>query len=68
MLTWTGLESVGLGALLQHYNPVIDDAVKKEWNINQDWVLIAQMPIGMPVTEPAEKTYIPLEERLFVLK
>ena len=68
MLAWMGLESVGLGASLQHYNPLIDDAVRKEWNINQDWLLIAQMPFGTPVGEPAEKIHAPLEHRLIVMK
>lgn len=67
-LTWMGLESVGLGASLQHYNPLIDDAVKKEWNLNQDWVLIAQMPFGMPVGQPGKKAHTPLGERLIVIK
>ena len=30
---WTALELEGLGASLQHYNPLIDDEVKGEWNI-----------------------------------
>lgn len=68
ILTWIGLESEGLGASLQHYNPVIDDAVKKEWNLKESWSLIAQMPFGMPVEEPGEKTHVPLEERLLVFK
>ena len=66
ILIWMGLESVGFGASLQHYNPLIDDAVKKEWNLNENWELIAQMPFGMPVGEPGEKTHMPIEERLFV--
>ena len=66
ILTWLGLGEAGLGASLQHYNPLIDDAVRKEWNLNPDWELIAQMPFGMPIAEAAEKTYVPLEERLLV--
>ena len=27
------LEAAGLGASLQHYNPLIDDEVKKAWNL-----------------------------------
>lgn len=68
ILTWIGLESVGFGASLQHYNPLIDDAVRKEWNLNQDWELIAQMPFGEPKAAPGDKTHIPLEKRLFVFK
>ena len=29
--TWVALEEAGLGANLQHYNPVIDEAVANEW-------------------------------------
>ena len=59
IMTWMGLESVGFGASLQHYNPLIDEAVKKEWNLDQKWDLIAQMAFGMPAGEPDEKTHIP---------
>lgn len=68
ILTWIGLESVGFGASLQHYNPLIDEAVKTEWNLDENWELIAQIPFGMPVGEAGEKTYMPLEEKLFVFK
>ncbi|HZJ79657.1 MAG TPA: nitroreductase family protein [Dysgonamonadaceae bacterium] len=68
ILTWIGLESVGFGASLQHYNPLIDEAVKKEWNLNQDWELVAQMPFGTPAGDPGEKTHVLLEERLVVVK
>ncbi len=30
---WTALAELGLGANLQHYNPLIDEAVAKEWNL-----------------------------------
>ncbi len=62
MLTWIGLESVGFGASLQHYNPLIDEAVKKEWNFNQDWELVAQMPFGMLADEPGEKSQVRIKE------
>ncbi len=31
--TWVALSEEGLGANLQHYNPVIDEAVAKRWSI-----------------------------------
>lgn len=68
ILTWIGLESVGFGASLQHYNPLIDEAVKKEWNLSEEWELVAQMPFGEPASDPDEKTHIPLEERLIVIE
>lgn len=63
---WTSLEIEGLGASLQHYNPLIDDEVKKEWSIPASWKLIAQMPFGNPTMEPGEKEFKPLEERIKV--
>lgn len=65
---WTMLEDAGLGASLQHYNPLIDKGVAKEWNINPNWKLIAEMPFGTPVKEPGEKQFAPLEERILVFK
>eukprot|EP00026_Physarum_polycephalum_P015410 Phypoly_transcript_16082.p1 GENE.Phypoly_transcript_16082~~Phypoly_transcript_16082.p1 ORF type:complete len:232 (+),score=37.90 Phypoly_transcript_16082:128-823(+) len=63
---WTALESEGLGASLQHYNPLIDTKVKAEWNIPATWSLVAQMPFGKPTGQPNEKTTQPVEERLKV--
>lgn len=65
---WTALEQEGLGASLQHYNPVIDDAVKANWNIPDSWKLLAQMPFGKPVSDPGEKEFQPLEARVRIYK
>jgi Predicted oxidoreductase related to nitroreductase len=65
---WTMLEDAGLGASLQHYNPLIDAAVTKEWNLNPHWLLKAQMPFGKPVDEPGIKEFLPLEDRVLVFK
>ncbi|PHD71481.1 nitroreductase [Bacillus sp. AFS043905] len=64
LVVWTALEAEGLGATLQHYNPLIDDEVKKEWNVPSDWKLIAQMPFGNPTTQPGDKEFKPLEDRI----
>lgn len=65
---WTMLEEAGLGASLQHYNPIIDEAVAKQWNISPKWKLIAQMPFGTPAGEPGSKEFQPLENRVSVFK
>ena len=65
---WTWLEEVGLGASLQHYNPLIDEEVRRTWHLPAEWKLIAQMPFGASVQEPAPKTFQPLDERVFVFK
>lgn len=67
-VVWTMLEEAGLGASLQHYNPIIDEEVAKTWNINPKWKLIAQMPFGTPTSEPAPKEFEPLENRISVFK
>ncbi|KZT03966.1 nitroreductase [Laetiporus sulphureus 93-53] len=64
--TWTSLELEGFGASLQHYNPLIDQKVKSEWNIPDSWNLIAQMPFGTPSAPPTEKKFSPIEERVKV--
>ena len=65
---WTTLELDGWGASLQHYNPVIDEAVKSEWDIPATWELVAQMPFGKPGSPPAQKDFQPVTERLKMFK
>lgn len=65
---WTSLEIEGFGVSLQHYNEVIEEDVKKEWNMPNNWKLIAQMPFGKPIAEPDEKQFNPLEDRIKVFK
>lgn len=65
---WTALELEGMGASLQHYNELIEEEVKKNWNFPASWKLIAQMPFGKPTAQPGEKEFQPLEKRLFIKK
>ncbi|WP_432432734.1 nitroreductase family protein [Cohnella rhizoplanae] len=65
---WTALETEGYGASLQHYNPLIDEEVKRTWGLPDSWLLIAQMPFGKPIAQPGEKTFKPLEERIKIFK
>lgn len=67
-VVWTALSEAGLGASLQHYNPLIDDEVKEAWGIPQDWKLIAQLPFGKTVTPAGEKQFQPVEDRVKVFK
>lgn len=62
---WNALAEAGVGANIQHYNPVIDERVAKEWNIPTNLVLRAQMPFGEIVGEPAP---IERKSRLRVVK
>lgn len=65
---WTMLREAGIGATLQHYQPLIDEEVAKTWNIDPEWKLIAQMPFGNPTGEAGEKQFSPIEDRLKVFK
>ena len=65
---WTMLEDAGLGASLQHYNPLIDEKVQNEWKLNPNWKLIAQMPFGTPTQKPGEKEFNPIQERFFTFE
>ncbi|WP_243373782.1 nitroreductase family protein [Geotalea sp. SG265] len=65
---WSALELEGWGASLQHYNPVIDEAVRAEWSLPANWKLVAQMPFGKPVGQPDQKEFAPLAERLKLFK
>ena len=61
---WTALENEGLGASLQHYNPLIDDAVKKRWNLDDNWKLLAQMPFGSVTSPPGIRIFFQLSSVL----
>ncbi|MCD2348706.1 nitroreductase family protein [Clostridium guangxiense] len=61
---WNALSSEGLGISLQHYNPLIDSEVSKEWNIPSGWKLRGEMPFGKPTSAPEQKDFSPLEDRV----
>lgn len=67
-IVWTAIEAEGLGASLQHYNPLIDDKVKREWNIPDSWSLISQMPLGNPTAPAGEKEFLPIDERMKIFR
>ncbi|KAI0902798.1 Nitroreductase-like protein [Ustulina deusta] len=60
--TWTTLEAEGLGANLQHYNPLIDERVAAEWKIPANWQLSAQLVFGGRAGEAGPKDHLPLTE------
>ncbi|MCF0148246.1 MAG: nitroreductase family protein [Clostridium sp.] len=65
---WTAFATEGLGASLQHYTELIDDEVKKEFSIPNNWKMLAQMPFGNVLAPAGEKTFTPIEDRVKVLK
>ncbi len=64
---WVALAEVGYGASLQHYNELIEEDVKKAFDVPETWRLSAQMPFGKAAAEPKPKVFQPLEKRLIVL-
>ena len=63
-IAWTALEADGLGANLQHYNPLIDAGVQKTWNVPIEWELSAQLVFGTPTGTAGEKEFSDLSDRL----
>ncbi|MDM5188182.1 nitroreductase family protein [Bacillus sp. DX4.1] len=59
---WMSLSAEGIGASLQHYNPIIDAEVKQAWDIPGEWSLVAQMPFGEPNEQPGERTFLPAQD------
>ena len=66
--TWTALHTEGLGASLQHYNPIVDEQVHAEWEIPANWKLRAQLVFGSIEGEPRDKDYLADEERFKIFK
>lgn len=67
-IIWAELENAGLGASLQHYNPLIDSKVAEMFGVPDSWTLLAQMPFGSVLEKAGDKTFLPLEERVKVFK
>lgn len=65
---WSGLRELGVGASLQHYNPVINDAVRELFNLPESYVLDAQMPFGGIVAEPDAKEKEDISKRVQFVK
>jgi predicted oxidoreductase (fatty acid repression mutant protein) len=63
---WNALADLNVGASLQHYNPVIDKAVKEMFNVPEHYRLIAQMPFGGIVQEAESKEKEDITQRVKV--
>ncbi|WEN15882.1 nitroreductase family protein [Rhodanobacter sp. AS-Z3] len=63
---WLALTEAGVGASLQHYNPVVDDAALQEWNVPASWKLRAQMPFGSHEGGFGEKAFMDDSQRFIV--
>ncbi|WP_436962249.1 nitroreductase family protein [Staphylococcus shinii] len=65
---WTALSTVGIGASLQHYNPLVDVAVSEAFEIPKTWKLVAQMPFGNIRDEAGDKEFHDISKRFLVRK
>lgn len=63
---WTALAQSNIGASLQHYNPVVDEAAAAAWNVPASWTLRAQMPFGSHEKPFPPKQYMDDAERFIV--
>ena len=63
---WLALTEAGMGASLQHYNPVADEATRLEWNVPDSWKLRAQMPFGSHEGGFGEKAFMDDSQRFIV--
>ena len=50
--TWTALSEIGIGASLQHYNPIVDAEVAETYDIPANWKLRAQL-VFVSIEAPA---------------
>lgn len=64
---WTSFSQLGMGASLQHYNPVIDEKIKEIFDIPQNYVLTSQLVFGNIVSNAAPKDKENIDERVKVL-
>ncbi|MBJ9702673.1 nitroreductase family protein [Acinetobacter calcoaceticus] len=60
---WNVLAEQGIGASLQHYNPIIDEKINAAFNIPTHWKLRAQLVFGSIEGEAGEKAFIEDESR-----
>lgn len=64
MNVWTSLAEQGIGASLQHYNPLIDEDVQKAFNLPKSWRLRSQMPFGAIEAAAGDKSFLPIDNRV----
>lgn len=67
-IVWTSFAMEGMGASLQHYNPLIDEWVAGKTGAPKNWKLLAQMPFGVPAADAPPKEFLPLDTRFKVMR
>lgn len=56
--TWNALAEIGVGASLQHYNPIVDAEVAATFDVPANWKLRAQLVFGSIEAPAGEKTFM----------
>ena len=64
---WCALRDLGIGANLQHYNPVINDMVRDLCDVPEHYILVSQMPFGGIAGPAKEKVGEDIDLRVKVL-
>ena len=65
---WTALAENGLGASLQHYNPLIDTAIHQAFDLPDSWQLRAEMPFGAIAAPAGDKEMMADDDRFKVIQ
>ena len=65
---WNALAEKGVGANLQHYNPLIDEAVKARYDVPESWKLAAQLNFGGIAAPAGDYERKPASERVRVVR
>lgn len=65
---WTALAEQQIGASLQHYNPLIDDAIHQVFNLPDSWQLRAEMPFGSIEAPAGNKDFRDDSEKFKLIK
>lgn len=65
---WLALTEKGIGANLQHYNPLVDADVQRTWNIPANWKLRGHMNFGSIVAPAGDKAYMDDDKRFIVAR
>ena len=60
---WTALAEQQIGASLQHYNLLIDDAIHQAFNLPDSWQLRAEMPFGSIEAPAGDKDFLDDSEK-----
>lgn len=65
---WTALAEQQIGASLQHYNPLIDDAIHQTFNLPDSWQLRAEMPFGSIEAPAGDKDFLSDNKKFKLIK